>query len=316
VDDAMTRPSSVSAPEELFEAIAKLLEPGQREYFYQRMLYFRQLRPEDELLRLVEAIGLLALLIREAPLAIAREREQMAQLLETSLATIQVAGEAGQAYQRQLDSRLTRLPADLARGISPEAIARAITESLRQQFVHSGLPATADGLTAISQQVTHATGQLQRAAGLLSDCTDIADQAQAAIDRMSTSVAKATDTTQWAVGELTHRFSVECRRAVCLLCGAAWLLGILGGVAFERWRGGGIPVLPQAMEVPALVEEPSSPATSHSKKPTPAPARDRREPPHPKPHGEHAEPAGGSGVERSSNTHGSARGPDDAKPKA
>src|ERR1700682_9535 len=105
----MTRPSSASPPENLFDAIAKLLEPGQREYFYQRMLYFRQLSPEDEILRLVEAIGLLALLIREAPHAVAREREQMAQLLETSLATIQAAGKAGRAYQRQLDGRLTTL---------------------------------------------------------------------------------------------------------------------------------------------------------------------------------------------------------------
>src|SRR5271167_637395 len=108
----MTRPSA-SAPDDLFDAIAKLLEPGQREYFYQRMLYFRQLRPEDELLRLVEAIGFLALLIRETPHAVAREREQMAQLLESSVATIQAAGETGQAYQRQLDGRLTTLPTDL-----------------------------------------------------------------------------------------------------------------------------------------------------------------------------------------------------------
>ena len=75
----MTRQSPASTPEDLFEAIGTLLEPGQREYFYQRMLYFRHLRPEDELLRLVDAIGLLALLIREAPHAVAREREQMAQ---------------------------------------------------------------------------------------------------------------------------------------------------------------------------------------------------------------------------------------------
>ena len=170
----MTRPSPASPPEDLFDAIATLLEPGQREHFYQRMLYFKHLRPEDELLRLVEAIGLLALLIREAPHAVARERAQMAQLLETSLATIRAAGEAGQAYLQQLDGRLTGLPADLAQGISPEAIARAITESLRQQFVQSGLLATADALTALAQQLTHATGQLQRAAGQLSACTGVA----------------------------------------------------------------------------------------------------------------------------------------------
>src|ERR1700723_1390837 len=112
----MTRPSSASAPDNLFEAIANLLEPGQREYFYQRMLYFRQLRPDDEILRLVEAIGLLALLIREAPHAVAREREQLAQLLAASLATMPAAGEAWQANHPEIDDGLARLPADLAQG--------------------------------------------------------------------------------------------------------------------------------------------------------------------------------------------------------
>src|SRR5260370_33431532 len=107
----MTHPAPASAPADLFEAIAQLLEPGQREYFYQRMLYFRQLRPEDELLRLVEAIGLLALLIRDAPHAVAREREQMAQLLEASLATMHAAGEAWQAHHQHLGDPLTTPPA-------------------------------------------------------------------------------------------------------------------------------------------------------------------------------------------------------------
>ena len=232
----MTRPSSASAPDDLFEAIATLLEPGQREYFYQRMLYFKHLRPEDELLRLVEAIGLLALLIREAPHAVAREREQMARLLETSLATMQAVGEAGQAYQQQLDGRLTTLPTDLAQGISPDAIARAITESLRQQFVHTGLPATADALTAISRQLTEATADFQRSASRLAACAGLAEHARGAIDQVSTSVAKATDSAQRSVAALTQQVRVEWTRAVWLLCGAAWLFGTLGGVVFERWR--------------------------------------------------------------------------------
>jgi hypothetical protein len=313
----MARPSSASVPGDLFEAIATLLEPGQREYFYQRMLYFRHLRPEDELLRLVEAIGFLALLIREAPQAVALQREQMAQLLETSLATIQAVGEAGQAYQQQLDDRLTRLPTDLEQRINPAAIARAITESLRQQFVQSGLPATADALTALSQQLTQATEQLQRAAGQLSACTGIADQARGAIDHMSTSVSKATDTARWAVADLAHRFSVEWTRAICLLCGAAWLLGILGGIAFERWRGAGRQVVPQAIEVPAQVEGPTSPAKSVSKRPTPAPVSGRHgEPQQPTSHNHDAEPRHGTDVERGSNSRGTAAGSDHAKPKA
>jgi hypothetical protein len=308
----MTRPSPASTPEDLFDAIARLLEPGQREHFYQCMLYFKHLRPEDELLRLVEAIGFLALLIREAPHAVARERAQLAQLLETSVATMQAAGEAGQAYQRQLDDRLTTLPTDLAQRISPEAIARAITESLRQQFVHSGVPATADALTALSQQLTQATGQLQQAAGQLSACSGIAEQARGAIGQMSTSVANATATARWTVAELTHQFRGECIRAVCLLCGAAWLLGVLGGVAFERWRGG-IQVVPQAIAVPEQVPAPSSSAESTPKKPMPETPRARRRESHAA-IGPASEPPHGTVMEQGSNSNGTATGTDEAKP--
>jgi hypothetical protein len=309
----MTRPSSASAPEDLFDAIATLLEPGQREYFYQRMLYFRQLRPEDELLRLVEAIGLLALLIREAPHAVARERDQMARLLEASLARMHAAGEAGQAYQRQLEDRLTTLPTDLARGISPEAIARAITESLRQQFVHSGLPATADALAAVSHQLTEATGRFQWAARQLSACTEIVAQARGAIDQLRADAARATGAAQGAVAELTQAIRVEGLWAVSWLCVAAWLLGIVGGITFERWRGGGIQVVPQAIAVPVQGAEPSSAAESIPKTPTAETPRARRRELH-APIGPVREPPHGTVMEQGSNSDGTATSPDDAKP--
>ena len=306
----MTRPSPASAPADLFEAIATLLEPGQREYFYQRMLYFRHLRPEDELLRLVEAIGLLALLIREAPHAVAREREQMAQLLETSLATIHAAGEASQAYQQQLDGRLTRLPADLAEGISPEAIARAITESLRQQFVQSGMPATADALTAVSHQLTQATGQFQRAARQLSACTEMVEQARGAIDQMRANASQATGAVHWAVAEFRHEVRVEGIRAVSWLCAAAWLLGIVGGMTFERWRGAGIQVVPQAIAVPTQTAAPSSSAESTPKKATPASTQRDRHRESPAPNGHDTEPPHGTDMEQGSNSDGPAKGTD------
>jgi hypothetical protein len=309
----VTQPSSASPPENLFEAIATLLEPSQREYFYQRMLYFRQLRPEDEILRLVEAIGLLALLIRDAPHAVAREREQLAQLLEASLATMHAAGEAWQAHHQQIDDRLTRLPADLAQGISPDAIARAIAESLRQQFVQSGVPAAADALTAVSKQLTQATGQFQRAAEQLRACTGVEEQARGALDQMRRSLSNATHTAQRSVVELTQQLRVEYTRAVYVLCGAVWLFGILGGVGFERWRGARAPVVPQAIAVPAPVAEPSSSAESTAKKPTPETPRPRRREPL-APTGPASEPPHGTVVEQGSNSDGTVTDAQDAKP--
>jgi hypothetical protein len=281
----MTPPSPAST-EDLFDEIASLLEPGQREHFCRCMLYFKHLRPDDELLRLVHAIGFLAFLIRDAPHAVAVERAQLAQLLETSLATIKAAGEAWQAYQRQLEDRLTSLPADLAQGISPEAIARAITESLRQQFVQSGLPATADALTALAQQMTQATGPLQRAAGQLHACTGIANQAYVALEQVRASVEKVTNAAQGTVADLRHQVRIEGLRAVGVLCAAAWFLGIFSGVMFERWRVSRIAEVPQVTAVPTAVAEAPSPAEATPKTPPPAPARDRHREPHkPAPHG-------------------------------
>jgi hypothetical protein len=322
----MTRPSPASTLDDLVDEIASLLEPALREPFYRCMLSFKHLRPEDELLRLVQAIGFLALLIRDAPVAVARERVQLAQLLETSLATMQAAGEAERAYLQQLEGRLTRLPTDLAQGISPEAIARAITESLRQQFVQSGIPATADALTALSQQLTQATGQLQRAAAQLHACTGIANQAHVALDQVRASVAKVTDAAHATVAELRYRVRVEGLRAVGVLCAAAWFLGIFGGVMFERWRVSRIAEVPQVTAVPTAVAEPPSPAEAIPKTSPPAPTRDRRREPH-KPalrgldaepaHGPHIEDAGpvnGTVVEQGSNSDGTATGAGETKP--
>jgi hypothetical protein len=307
----MTPPSPAST-DDLFDEIASLLEPGLREAFYRCVLSFKHLRPDDELLRLVQAIGFLAFLIRDAPVAVARERMQLAQLLETSLATIQAAGKAEHAYLQQLDDRLTRLPTDLAQGISPEAIARAITESLRQQFVQSGLPATADALTALSQQLTQAIGQLQRAAGQLHAGTGIANQARVALDQVCASVTKVTDAAHATVAELRHQVRVEGLRAVSVLCGAVWLLGIFGGVAFERWRINGIVVVPQVTAVPAAVAEPPPAAEATPTKATPALTRDRHREAHkPRPHGEGAH---GTVVEQRSNSDGTATGAAETKP--
>jgi hypothetical protein len=223
----MTRPHTESSPDNLFDAIAQLLEPGQREYFYQRMLYFRHLRSEDELLRIVEALGFLALIIREAPKAVAIEREQLATILASSIASIQATAQAGQAYHTLLEDRLTRLPKEILTGISPEAIARAIIESVRQQFVHSGLPATAEALTVVSHQLNKATGDMQRAAGQLADCTDIADWARIAIDDITASLNDATNTSSWAATEVLRHFKVDYNWSLGMFCGGALLLGML-----------------------------------------------------------------------------------------
>jgi hypothetical protein len=161
--------------------------------------------------------------------------------------------------------------------------------------------------------LTDATGQFQRAAGQLSACTGIAEQARGAIDQMSMSVANATATSRWTVEELTHQLGGECIRAVCLLCGAALLLGVLGGMAFELWRGVGVAVVPQAIAVPEQVAAPASSVQSTPKKPTPETPRTRRRE-SPATSGPASKPPPGTVMEQGSNSDGTAKSPDDAKP--
>jgi hypothetical protein len=110
--------STQPAPENLFDAIGKLLKPERREYFYQRMLYFRHLRPEDEMLRIAEAMGFLALVIGEAPQEMAREREQLAEILTRFMESLQAAYQVSVQYHQQLEERLSKLPAEIAEGIN------------------------------------------------------------------------------------------------------------------------------------------------------------------------------------------------------
>jgi hypothetical protein len=222
-----------SSSENLFEAIAQLLEPARREYFYQRMLYFRQLRQDDEILRIMEALGFLALIIHSAPQAVASEREQLATLLATSIASIQATAEATQAYHAQLEDRLTGLPQGIVKGLSPEAIARTIIESVRQQFVQSGLPVTADALSVVSNQLNHATGDLKRTAGQLASYTDVAGHAKLAIEDITRTLNNAVDNARWAANDIRAHFTIGYNVTVAMFCGGALVLGAIFGFSVQ-----------------------------------------------------------------------------------
>ena len=256
----------------VFDAIANLLEPGQREYFYQRMLYFRHLRSEDELLRIVEAMGFLALIIRESPNAIAGEREHFATMLAESAGSILAATEATRTYQKQLDDRLTDLPTEIAQGLDPKAVAREITESLRQQFTKTGLPATANALAMLSKRFAAESADLQRAAEQLKASVAVTEQARRAIADISAEVANATENAGREMANLSRHFSVDYKYSIATMCSAALLLCVLLGYALENWRvarfQGELPVIapPTVESIP--LPAPPSPKPS-SKKRTP-----------------------------------------------
>ncbi len=130
----------------LFDELAGLVPPERQAEYYRVIAHTRTLSPNDEVLRVLEAMGILALLTRETPTAIAAERKSLQKILESTLSKADEVEKRMAAYTSRLESRITQLPKELETGLDPTRIAKLLGESLRQRFQQSGLPDAARAL--------------------------------------------------------------------------------------------------------------------------------------------------------------------------
>ncbi len=131
----------------LFDELAGLVPEERQAEYYRVIAHTRTLSPNDEMLRILEAMGVLALLTRETPTAIVAERKLFQEILETSASQAIAVEKRMEAYTSRLESRLAQLPKELETGLDPVGIAKLLAESLRQSFQRSGLPATCSALS-------------------------------------------------------------------------------------------------------------------------------------------------------------------------
>ena len=131
----------------LFDELAGLVPEERQAEYYRVIAHTRTLSPNDEMLRILEAMGVLTLLTRETPAAIAAERKQLRSILESSASQARGVEKRMEAYTTRLESRLTQLPKELETGLDPPRIAKLLSESLRQCFQRSGLSDTGSALS-------------------------------------------------------------------------------------------------------------------------------------------------------------------------
>jgi hypothetical protein len=81
-----------SESQTLFDELAGLVPAERLAEYYRVIAHTRTLGPNDEMLRLLEAMGLLALLTRETPAEIAAERKSLQKILESSASQANVVG--------------------------------------------------------------------------------------------------------------------------------------------------------------------------------------------------------------------------------
>ena len=221
---------------DLIDRIANDLPAEVRADYYRKMRHCRTLQSSDEMLRILRAMQFLHILMVGVPGQITTERERFQQLLADALGTLQTTIDSSAAYQAQLDRRLEQLPESIANGISPEVIAAAINESLRQQFVQSTIPETASRLGAVAMQLNDVTKDFGRTAGELGDrYRGAAQQARRVIDDIERTSSDAIATTRHGAQELLHVFHQEYRWSLYALTSLALLIGIGLGLLFQRW---------------------------------------------------------------------------------
>jgi hypothetical protein len=268
------------AESDFIDDIAALLPVEQRPLWYRDMAHLRRLPADDEMLRIARAMGFLALVTRQTPAQIAIEREQIATILGDSIKAIQSARQDAITLQQQLEKRLTQLPAEIAEGISPAAIAAKLSESLRQRFVESGIPETAKALAVVSKQTKQIAGEFDRSSKLLTDSYHgAAGEASKAIHELRGSIAYATDTAKQAAHDLTHTFLREYKWSVLVLCSAAMAVGFALGTLFYRWVNQPAPepaptavVYPSQPSADAPVTTIATPHSTHKTKRKPEPS--------------------------------------------
>jgi hypothetical protein len=144
----------------LFDELAGLVPAERRAEYYRVIAHTRTLSPDDEMLRILEAMGILALLTREMPAEIVAERESLRKILERSASQATAVEKRMAEYASHLESRIAQLPKELETGLDPPRIAKLLGESLRQCFHQSGLPDTAKALDQSCSEMNSVQEQL------------------------------------------------------------------------------------------------------------------------------------------------------------
>jgi hypothetical protein len=94
------------------------------------------------MVRILEEMGILALLTRHTSKDIADERERFQEMLDLHREFSDEAQQKMLGYVHELEARISALPCEIEAGLDPQQIAKLLGESLRQHFLQSGITAT------------------------------------------------------------------------------------------------------------------------------------------------------------------------------
>ena len=244
LDEAQAREST------LFDSLARLVPEELQTAYYRVLAHTRTLSPDDEMLRILEAMGILALLTRHTPKDIADERERIQAMLDAHLQFSDEAQEKMLGYVHFIEGRLAELPSEIEAGLDPQQIAKILGESLRQHFVSSGVPETVAGLQATSTAMGNTQKQL---IGALRDLTDRDGGVAARVESANRQIVQTIERRTRTLDELVHEFKTDLLRIwIPIVTGAAMLIGLFAGMEIQGCRDSEPTPVTQSSPMPSL----------------------------------------------------------------
>lgn len=231
---------STAADQSLWDRLRELVPDDKLSDFYGVMAYTRVLSPDDEILRIIDAMGLLTLLTCEAPSRIAQERLLTKELLDAYLRDAEQLSERMHQYVANIEAKLVALPNEVRVALDTTRLAKLLEESTRQVFVASGLPEAALGWKAAERRMTRA---LQAIDTLFKELTD---PVRGILPRVTTAgeenVGKINRAVQLLSGDV-KRFWLP------VIAVASIVIGIVAGASARFWWDHRDSVVPAPMSI-------------------------------------------------------------------
>jgi hypothetical protein len=208
----------------LFDSLARLVPPELQTDYYRVLAHTRTLGPDDEMLRILEAMGILALVTRHTPKDIADERKRIQEMLDCHLQYSDESQQKMLGYVHFIEGRLSELPSEIEAGLDP------------QQIVQKQL------------------------SGVLRDLTDRDGGVAARVESANRHIVNTLERRTKALDELLHEFKTDLLRIwIPLATGAAMMIGLFAGMEIQGCRDSESTPITQSL--PAI---PLASSTSHS----------------------------------------------------
>jgi hypothetical protein len=256
-DQELLNPAGAeSESQTLFDELAGLVPAERQAEYYRVIAHTRTLSPNDEMLRILEAMGILALLTRETPTEIAAERKSLRKILDSALSQADKVEKRMAGYTSQLESRIAQLPKELQEGLDPPRIAKLLGESLRQCFQQSGLPDTAIALAKSCSEMKPIQKQLVH---LLHEVGHPEDGVIVKIRSANESLLRSMATRAQEIDDLLGRLGKQVWATwLPVVASAALALGFVLGTWFANERQA-TPETPSAAKAPQVLAAPDVP---------------------------------------------------------